>query len=65
MVNANKVILVMITAALAITCTTILATFLWITNYILDGIDINHKKAVSLLLVLTTYLWWTLISIMN
>jgi hypothetical protein len=65
MVNANRVILVIITAALAVTCTTVVATFLWMSNHIPDGIDNDHKKAVSLLLVITTYLWWTLITIMN
>ena len=65
MTHYNKSIMLLVTFTLAIVFTAASATFMWITQRLPDEIDINHKKAGIVLMMITIYLWWTLITIIT
>ena len=65
MTHYNKSIMLLVTLTLAIVFTGALAMFIWISQRLPDEIDINHKKASIVLMMITIYLWWTLITIIT
>ena len=57
--------MLLVTFTLAIVFTAASAIFIWIAQRFPDEIDINHKKAGIVLIMITIYLWWTLITIIT
>ena len=65
MSHYNKSIMLLVTLTLTIVFTGASAMFIWISQRLPDEIDINHKKASIVLMMITIYLWWTLITIIT
>jgi hypothetical protein len=58
--------MLLVTFTLALVFTAASAMFIWIVPRVLPHeIDSNHKKAGIVLMMITTYLWWTLITIIT